>query len=135
MIYEKLKAIKIHLDRLSIFGANDIHFGDSVTELIKKIGRIHIPYCIIKSGEGDLDGRDLEATAYIFAVFQDKSDIEKIVLEKLRIIAREVTEIKNVEVTGYTTNADFFEPFGIPLVEIIPPMGGFRLDLRIHDIF
>jgi len=130
VIYDTLKEVERVIKSTGIFQEDWISFGAEFT-----LGAKNTPFCIIKSGIGDIADHNVESTAYIMALFYDAEDIEKTVSDALRTVAREVNKIPGVDLDGYSTDNDIFEPFGIVADFVIaPPFGGFRLDINVQGV-
>lgn len=129
MIYTKLAEIKTAIDNTGIFAAGDVFIGDGFPASLDKA-----PFCIIKSGFGDVDNRKVLATAYVMAVFADNSNIESTVNTNMKIVARNVANLPQIDVLAFTTDEDIFAPFGYAF-NPVPPFGGFRLDIKIEEVF
>ncbi len=128
MIWSKLQEIKTAVINTGIFPTGNVFMGEEF-----QIGADNTPFCVIKSGSGDLSGRRVDAVAHVMALFND-SNIEQTVNDNLKIIARNLDNIDNVNAAFFTTDDDIFAPFGLT-INPVPPFGGFRLEIQILGQF
>lgn len=127
MIYSKLEEIKSRIEDLNIFAKSHIHLG---TEF--NIGAKNLPVCVIKSGDGELSGHQVNAGVHIIAMFRDADNIEQTVDTHLGAIIREMNYIEDVQAGYYTTDENVMQPFGFS-IPMAPPFGGFRIELTINE--
>ena len=128
MIYSKLTEIKTKIIATGIFESRNVFLGNEF-----ETGTNRMPLCVIKSGPAEISKPNVRAQVYIMALFYDADNVEQTVLDNLSTIARELHEVDNVDFDDYTTDSDIFEPFGV-VVPVVPPYGGFRLNLLVHHV-
>jgi hypothetical protein len=129
MIYTRLTDIKTAIENTLIFPSGRVFLGEEFS-----ISADNVPFCIIKSGFGDVDKRKVIATAYAMALFCDNTNIESTVNSNMKTVARNIANLPQIEVVAFTTDEDIFAPFGV-VINPVPPYGGFRLDIKIEEVF
>lgn len=126
MIYSKLTEIRDEIKLLKIFPDKFVILGEDFT-----LGANTMPFCVIKSGFGLIQsGHSFSTTAYIMALFETNGNLEQLIDQHMQTIVRRINRLPDVEVQAFTTDNDIFEPFGI-VIQPVPPIGGFRLDVAI----
>ena len=122
MIFDKLQEIENAINDLGIFDSGKIYLGQEFTVSVN-----NLPLCIVKSGNGTLEGHLVQGGFHVIAIFRDADNIEQTLDTNLGKIIKALLKLEDIEITYFTTDEDVFQPFGL-IIPQSPPFGAFRIE-------